>query len=279
MPEADSETAAGGRVPLRVVVADDERPGRKRLLDLLGRAPGVEVVAVAETGTEAVGAIRRHRPDAALLDVQMPEGTGLDVVREVGPGHMPATVFVTAYDEHALEAFRLAALDYLTKPFEDDRFWEALGRVREAVRLRRLDAAAGGAEGDGLRERYEALLDASAGTADAPAALSALPVESRGRVRFVPVEEVDVVEADDQYAVLHVGERRYAIRERMGTLEKRLDPAQFCRVHRSTIVRLALVDELLIGSQGDYAVRLVDGRELRVSRSRRAELETRLGRA
>ena len=272
MTETTTETT-GAR--LRVLVADDERFGRKRVLDLLAAEPDVEVVATAETGAEAVDAVRRHAPDVAFLDVQMPGGTGLDVVREVGPGAMPATVFVTAFDEHALEAFRLAALDYLTKPFEDERFAQALARVRADLRRRRAEAEAGD-----LRERYQALLDASGGTPEAPALLSVLPVESRGRVRFVPVERIDVVEADGSYAVLHVGEGRHLIRERMQTLEDRLDPALFVRVHRSTMVRLALVDELLIGSQGDYAVRLVDGREVRMSRSRRAAVEARLaGRA
>ena len=261
-------TSSVSERPLRVVVADDERLGRKRLLDRLAAAPGVEVVATAETGREAVDAIRRHAPDAAFLDVQMPDGTGLDVVRTVGPAAMPATVFVTAFDAHALDAFRLAALDYLTKPFEDERFDEALARVREAVRLRRSDAAA-----SDLRQRYEALLAASA---PEPAHVAALPVESRGRVRFVPVEQIDVIEADGPYAILHVGDRQYAIRERMQTLEDRLDPELFVRIHRSTIVRTALVDELLIGGQGDYVARLAEGRELRVSRSRRAALEARL---
>ena len=201
----------------------------------------------------------------------MPDGTGLDVVRQVGAAAMPVTVFVTAYDEHALEAFRLAALDYLTKPFENDRFAEALARVREAVRLRRLDAAAGG-----YSERYGALIEASAGTSEAPAYVSALPVKSRGRVRFVPVAEVDAIEADDQYAVLHVGARRHVVRERMGTLEARLDPAQFTRVHRSVIVRTALVAEILVGGQGDYAVRLRGGQTYPLARRRRDDLEARL---
>lgn len=251
---------------IRVLVADDERLGRKRVLDLLAAAPGVEVVATAETGREAAEAIRHHRPDLAFLDIQMPDLTGLEVVREVGVGAMPVTVFVTAYDQHALDAFRLAALDYLTKPFEDDRFAEALARARETVRVRR-EAE----EAAGLRERFEALL-----SAEREPFLQALPVERRGRVRFVPVEAVDLIEADGPYAVLHVGERQHLIRERMQTLEERLDPAAFCRVHRSTIVRLALVDELIIGSQGDYAARLTDGRTVRVSRTRREALERRL---
>ena len=257
--------------PLRVLVADDERLGRKRVLDLLAAEPDVEVVAVAETGREAVDAIRDERPDVALLDIQMPGGTGLDVVRAVGPEAMPVTVFVTAFDAHALEAFRLAALDYLTKPFEDARFAEAFGRAREAVRLRRADASA-----SSLREQYEALLAASAHAPEAPATLAALPVESRGRIRFVPVETVDLFEADGPYVVLHVGEQRHVVRERMQTLEERLDPAAFTRIHRSTIVRTALVDVILVGGQGDYAVRLVDGRVLALARRRREALEVRL---
>lgn len=259
-------TASRPTAPLRVVVVDDERLGRERVLRLLAAVPDVEVVAVAETGRGAVEAIRQEEPSAAFLDVRMPDLTGLGVVREVGVESMPPTVFVTAHDRNAVEAFEVAAVDYLTKPFEDGRFFEALDRVREAVRLRRTRAEA-------LRSRA----DASLTKVDAPHAYpSILPVEARGLVRFVPVEKIDVVEADGSYAVLHVGGDRYAIRKRMKDLEDRLDPARFCRIHRSTIVRLDLVDGLLIGSPGDYAVLLSDGREFRVSRGRRDVLEARL---
>ena len=265
--------------PLRVLVVDDEALARQRLLDLLDAAEDTEVVGTAGTGREAVQAIQSLEPDLVFLDVQMPGLTGLDVVREVGPDSMPVTVFVTAYDQHALKAFELAAVDYLLKPFEDERFHQALQRARDQVRLREVDA---------LQGRLMALLQArEAGSASTTSSsippsstddyLERIAVEMRGQVRVVPVERIDYVEADGPYAELHAGEDTFVIRERMQTLEDRLDPDVFFRIHRSTIVRLDRVESLLIGSGGDYAVRLEDGTRLRVSRSRYEALARRLG--
>ena len=251
---------------LRVLVADDEPPARQRVLDLLAREDGVDVVAEAGSGTEAAGLIRALRPDLVFLDVQMPGMTGLDVLREVGPEAMPAVVFVTAYDRHAVEAFELAAVDYLLKPYAADRFRQALGRAREAVRK----ADAGGAD---LDERLRALLAAAA---PAPAYLARIAVESRGRVRYVPVADVDYVAAADAYVEVHAGDETFLVRDSMQEMEDRLDPAAFVRVHRSTIVRLDRVESLLVGRQGDYAVRLHDGTRLAVARGRREDLEARL---
>ena len=258
--------------PLRILVVDDEPLARQRVLDLLSAEPDAEVVATASSGREAVAALGEHRPDLVFLDVQMPGLTGLDVVREVGPQAMPATVFVTAYDQHALEAFDVHALDYLLKPFEDGRFRQALARARDRVRLREVDA---------LRARLVDLL----GGGDAPAPLAPAPprylervaVEMRGQVRVVPVEDVDFIRADGAYAEIHAGEAVHVVRERMQALEEKLDPRQFARIHRSTIVRLDRVEALLTAAGGDYAVRLRDGRRLRVSRSRRDDLARRLG--
>lgn len=261
--------------PLRVLVVDDEPLARQRVLDLLDREPHVTVAGTAANGREAVEAIRAGGIDLVFLDVQMPGLTGLDVVREVGADAMPATIFATAYDQHALAAFDVHALDYLLKPFEDERFRQALARARDQIRLR---------EVDDLRTRLLALLGGDLPTAPAPAAKEKAPayterlaVEMRGQIRVVPVEDVDFIQADGAYAEIHAGEAVYVVRERMQALEAKLDPTQFLRIHRSTIVRLDRVEAMLTAPGGDYAVRLADGRKLRVSRSRRDDLAAKLG--
>ena len=254
---------------LRVLVVDDEPLARQRLLDLLAQEPGVEAETAA-SGREAVARIRADAPDLLFLDVQMPGLTGLDVVREVGPEAMPVTIFVTAFDQHALAAFELAALDYLLKPFEDERFRAALARARDTVRLRQVDA---------LQHRLLTLLHGEAAPPPPPPAayLERIAVEMRGQIRVVPVEAVDYVTADGPYAEVHTAADTFVIRERMQTLEDRLDPAAFARIHRSTIVRLDRIEALLTAGGGEYAVRLTDGTKLRVSRSRRDDLAARLG--
>jgi two-component system LytT family response regulator len=261
--------------PIRVLVIDDEPLARERLLDLLAHEPGVEVVGTADNGAAAVEAIRTRHPDLVFLDVQMPGKTGLDVVRDVGADAMPATIFVTAFDQYALRAFELAALDYLVKPFDDERFEHAFARARRLIELREMGK---------LREQLLAVLqhggvsEPRAQTANvASPYLERIAVEMRGKVRVVPVEQIDYITASGPYAELHTGERTHIIRETMQTLEERLDPRQFIRIHRSAIVRLALVDTLLRGAGGDYEVQLKGGLRLPVSRSRREELERRLG--
>ena len=263
--------------PFRVLVVDDEPLARQRVLDLLARAGDVDVVGTAGTGRKAIEAIRQHDEagdpvDLVFLDVQMPGLDGLDVVREVGADAMPAVVFVTAYDQHALAAFDVAAVDYLLKPFDDDRFAQALARARDAVRLREVDV---------LRQRLAALLGGESPAArprpSKPDYLERIAVEMRGQTRLVPVEAIDYVASDGPYAELHVGDDVYVVRERMQTLEERLDPAAFFRIHRSTIVRLDRVEALLTAAGGDYAVRLADGTRLRLSRSRRDAFTQRLG--
>ena len=259
---------------LRVLVADDELLGRERIAALLAEHDDVEVVAMVDDGAKAVDAIRSLRPDVAFLDFQMPGRTGFDVVREIGPAAMPVTIFITAYDQHALGAFDLHALDYLVKPFDDERFEEALRRARRAVELEEVD-----------RLRGQLLAALQTGGAPPPAAPAEAPreylervaVESKGKVRVVPVSQIDYILAAGVYAELHVGDRRYIVRESLQTLEERLDPRVFMRIHRSAIVRIELVDVFLRGEGGDYEVQLKNGVRLRVSRSRREALEQRLG--
>ncbi|HVK39011.1 MAG TPA: LytTR family DNA-binding domain-containing protein [Candidatus Kapabacteria bacterium] len=274
MTHSSEMNAPPSVAPTRIVLADDEPLGRKRLLDLLATTPDVDVVAVATNGREAIEAVLSHAPDVVLLDVHMPDVSGIEVVRSVGISRMPPTVFITAYDRHAIEAFELAAVDYLLKPFDDDRFRAALERARDAALLRRIGPA---------REALARLIDA--GGAEAPndpepaphaGYLQRIAVEVRGQHRFLPVAQVEHITADGPYAHIHTVDGRHVIRERMSTLEQQLDPAVFLRIHRSIIVRLELVDALSVSGGGDYSVRLRDGTRLKVARGKREELVRRL---
>jgi two-component system LytT family response regulator len=269
------------RKPIRVLIVDDEPLARQRVDDLLVAEENVEIVASVDNCSAAVDAVRTLNPDLVFLDVQMPGKTGIDVVREIGADDMPATIFVTAYDRYALQAFDLAAVDYLVKPFDDERFEQAFRRARRHVELEEMGE---------LRERLLAVLDGgppSSGTASPPATTVAAPsgapyleriaVEMRGKVRVVPVAQIEYITASGPYVELHTSERAYLIREAIHTLEGRLDPNRFLRIHRSIIVRVDLIDTFHRGAGGDYEVQLKSGVRLRVSRSRREELERRLG--
>ena len=235
---------------LRILIADDEPLARQRIEDLLAKEKDVDVVT-AGTGGEAIERLREESPDIAFLDVQMPDRNGLEVVKEVGAENMPVTVFVTAFSKFALEAFDVAAVDYLVKPFDDERFAEALQRARKRAVERRRE----------MKSRY----------------LDRIAVESRGQTRVVPVAAIEYITASGPYAELHAGGKVFAVRERMQTLAEQLDPDIFFRVHRSAIVRLKLIETLLHRPGGDYAVRLKNGTELDLSRARRDELQLRLG--
>jgi two-component system, LytTR family, response regulator len=259
---------------LRVLIVDDEPLGWSRIADLLADRRDVHLVGVAEDGRAAVTAIRTLAPDLVFLDVQMPECNGLDVVREVGPTAMPATVFVTASDQYAVQAFQLAAVDYLLKPYSDERFEDAFLRARRRVDLEGLDS---------LRAQMLRLLSGDEGRGGAPVVNSApasflerIPVHSRGRMRVICVKDIDYIKASGVYAELHVGPDQYLIRESLCSLEEQLDPEQFFRIHRSEIVHLDRIDMLLRGGGGDYEVQLKNGTRLRVGRSRKEELEQRL---
>lgn len=232
----------------------------------------MEITAQASTGREAIEAIRAARPDLAFLDVQMPGLTGIDVVEEVGPQHMPLVVFVTAYDEYAVEAFDVAAIDYLLKPFDDARFEEALSRARDEW-TRRTAAD--------LQDRLRKLLasmDAASDTSDEKhERLERLAVEERDRTRIVPIEQIDFISASGKYCYLHVKGERLLADEQMKYLEEHLPPDQFFRLHRSHIVRLDAVEMLLVRPGGDYSVQLHSGEHVKASRSRWDELAVRLG--
>jgi two-component system LytT family response regulator len=258
---------------VRVLVVDDEPLARMRIEDLLSHVEGAELVGTAANGVEAVDAIRSLHPDLVFLDVQMPGKTGIEVVREIGPAAMPVTIFVTAFDQFAVQAFDVAAVDYLVKPFDDERFEAAFARAKHRLALEGLGE---------LREKLLAVLQSSDAAPAQPRGASApwlerIAVEMRGKVKSVPVDQIDYIVASGPYAELHVGDRRYLIREAMQTLEERLDPNRFMRVHRSMIVRLDLIETLHRGAGGDYEVQLKNGARVKVSRSRREALERWLG--
>jgi two-component system LytT family response regulator len=250
---------------LRLVVVDDEPLARKTLRLLARRDPEVTVVAECGNGTEAIQAIREHHPDLVFLDVQMPELDGFDVLEALGDlgDQTPAIVFVTAYDQYAIRAFEVHAIDYLLKPFSDERFEKALARAKSLVRRSRPD---------------ETRRNLSALTAAHRATTRRFMVRSAGRVVFLKADEIDWIEAADYYARLHVGGHSYLLRESMNDLEAALDPDVFVRIHRSAIVNLDRVREMRSLFRGEQMVILSDGTQLRMSRSRREELEARFRR-
>ena len=231
---------------IRVVVADDEPLARAGLRALLEDDPELVVVGECANGHEAVAALREHAPDLVLLDVQMPGLDGFGVVQQIGADRMPVVVFATAFDQYALRAFEARALDYLLKPFTDERFHDVLGRAKEQVRQRRLGAS-----------RAQ------------PAPPARLEVRLGNRIAFVRIDDVDWVEAADYYARLHVGAASHLVRETMQELEARLDARRFVRVHRSAIVNVERVRELRTVAAGRHEVVLRDGTRLPLSRSRR----------
>jgi len=274
---------------LRILIVDDEALARQRLEDLLRHQDNVEIVGFADNGEAAISAIRALKPDLVFLDVQMPGATGIDVIRTIGPQDMPATVFVTAYDQYALKAFDLAAIDYLVKPFDDERFEQAFARARRLIELEEVDRLSeqllavlqGGGHAvttGGLSTALPPAPGAAAPTAGAkPEYLERIAVETRGQVRVVPVGDIEYITASGPYAELHANGRAHVIRERMQMLEERLDPAKFFRIHRSAIVRLDQIETLLRDPGGDYGVKLRSGVQLSVSRNRVEQLERWMG--
>jgi two-component system, LytTR family, response regulator len=252
---------------LRVLVADDEAPARRVLSGLLCAHDDVRVVAECADGLAAVEGIRKGRPQLVFLDVKMPELDGFEVIERVGVEDMPPVVFVTAFDEFAIRAFDVHALDYLVKPFSDARFEFTLARARR--RLAEIDAPR-------LAAELRALLDARPRAPRGPASLERFIIKLGNRTSVVAAAEVDWIEAQDYYVTLHVGEACHLHRQAIRSLEEELDPLAFVRIDRSAIVNLACVRELR-RRDGRCTVLLADGTELPVSRRRRELLLLRLG--
>ncbi len=249
---------------IRALIADDEPPARRKLRELLGREPDFEVVGEAADGVEAVAAIRRMSPDVVFLDIQMPRLDGFGVIAEVGTEAMPLVVFVTAYDEHAVRAFEVEALDYLLKPFAPSRFQGLLARLR-----RRIDQGPGD-----LDQRIERLLAAVRPAPGATGALRQILAEKdEGRQVLLAVGEIDLIRADGNYLSFLSKGKEYRRRGTLREIEERLDPAQFVRLNRSEIVRLEAVRELQPWFHGDARVILKDGSVLTWSRRYRGRVE------
>lgn len=254
--------------PLKVLIADDEAPARLRLAELLRDDPQVGTILEAGDGRQAARMIVECQPDLLLLDVQMPELTGLEVVDAVGPERLPLTIFVTAYDQHAIAAFQANALDYLLKPFSDERIRSALARAKLRLAEREL-----GAFGESVMRMLGRDVDAR----PVAARPERIAVRSARSTRFVRVASIDWIESAGVHVVLHAAGAEFLHRVPIGELADLLDPQVFVRVHRSLIVNVDSIVQLEPLSHGEFEVVLRDGARRRVSRTYRALLEQRLG--
>ncbi|ODS99777.1 MAG: hypothetical protein ABS52_19595 [Gemmatimonadetes bacterium SCN 70-22] len=282
-----------GRIPMpiRVLVVDDEPIARRRVRRMLRLEPDVDVIDEVGSGSEAIEAIRKERPDLVLLDVQMPDVDGFRVVDALGAEAMPPTIFVTAFNEYAVRAFDVNAIDYLLKPYDPERFRSAFQRARS--HMERVSSAEQGRKIRALLEqvigddRTSAAL-ADRGPASAPNGMGAPPprvrfldrlmVKHDGRVSFVKVSDVDWFEASGNYVRVHVGKGSHLIRETMHHIEAQLEPSMFVRIHRAVIVNIDRIKELQPWFAGDYVVLLRDGRQLKLSRTYREHLQSRMHR-
>jgi two-component system, LytTR family, response regulator len=249
---------------IRTMVADDEPIARARVVSLLRGEEDIELVRECATGEEAKAAIEQGNLDLLFLDIQMPEITGIDLARTIQANGMPAVVFVTAYDQYALRAFEVHALDYLLKPFSSDRFRAALGHAREHLAKRR--------SADEVRPAGQAPRDQQ------PAGRrNRLMVKSGGRIHFIRTADIDWCEAAGNYVRMHVGPQEHLVRDTMSHLESQLDSQQFMRIHRSTIVNVDRIQEMQSSFNGEYVVLLRNGTRLTLSRGYRDAIQARLG--
>ena len=287
---------------VHVLVVNSDSDERCQICDLIRSHHAFSLRESCTDGRSAIECILRDTPDLVVLRIEMPEIGGLDVVRTIGPDRMPPVVFIASSPDAAVEAFDVGAIDYLVQPVEADRLQTALQRAQKHVRYRCLDAlsdrmvtllqgngmasssphpvaaASNGAASNGATSNEPSSNGApSAHSSEPPPPMDRIAVQRRGAIELVPVDDVRFFEADGSYVKVHTAERTHLIRERMKKLEARLPNRRFCRIHRSTIVHLPDVAALEPTSQGDMVARLCDGTRLRVSRSRRDELEARLG--
>jgi two-component system LytT family response regulator len=242
---------------IRAVIVDDEPLARRRIRDLLAAAPDVDVVAECANGRDAIGAIEASPPDLLFLDIQMPQIDGFDVLAAIGVGRVPVVVFVTSYDQFAVRAFEAQALDYLMKPFDDRRFESTLRRARERLAER---------QGDGVERRLRALLDEVRGQRGY---LQRLAVPVGDRSVFIRAQEIDWIGAERNYIRVHSAGRDYLLRESLSHIGAELDPAMFCRIHRSTIVNVDRIQSVESTFNGEYLVVLHDRTKLTSGRSYR----------
>lgn len=257
---------------IRTLIVDDEPAARRGVRLLLEQDTGVEIIGEAGDGLEAADLIRREQPDLVFLDVQMPGCNGFEALAKAGAS--PAVVFVTAYNEHALQAFEVNAIDYLLKPYDDRRFHSALARAKDEVRRRHVEV---------VNSRLSQLLDylqARVGLKPAPEpeppADDRILIKSSGEIFFLKADEIDWIEAEGDYMKFHTAARSHLMRETMARLEARLDPKKFIRIHRSTIVNIDRLRKLSPSFAGEYAVILHDGTKLKLSRGYHERIATLL---
>jgi two-component system, LytTR family, response regulator len=260
LPESTPDTV------VRTVIADDEHLARQKLIILLDAEPQVQIVAECRNGRETIAAIRALRPDLLVLDIQMPDLDGFQVLSEISSEQMPVVVFTSAYDEYAIRAFEAHALDYLLKPFDQRRLHDALERVRAEFWKARERK---------ITQRILGLLaQVRSGTETQPAATydDRIVIKVNGRVVFLDLDDIDWVEAAANYVRFNVGKESYLFRETISRVAERLDPKHFVRIHRSTIVNIRKIKELIPVNSGEYVVVLKSGKELSCSRGYRPAL-------
>ena len=242
---------------IRTLIVDDEPLARERVKRFLRDERDIEVIGECGNGSDAIKTIHEKEPDLVFLDIQMPEKNGFDVIKSISGKHLPTIVFITAYDQYALQAFDVHALDYLLKPFNRERFHRAVSRAKEQI------------DGQKRGELDERLASLISSITPEKKYLERLVVKSVGRVFFLKTQEIDWIEASGNYLKLHVGRDAHMIRETMNAVEAKLDPSQFMRIHRSNIVNVDRIKELHPMFSGDYSVILRDGTELALSRNYR----------
>jgi two-component system LytT family response regulator len=258
---------------ISVVIVDDEPLAREGLRIMVDQDADLELVGEAQNGPEAIEAIRQARPDLVLLDVQMPGMNGFEVLAALDRSELPQVVFVTAFEEYALHAFDVSAVDYLLKPFDDQRFQTAMARAKRRVATAREDGEDSAAS---LLDVYETARReaAASNVADESTYRRRFAVRTAGRVLFVDTDEIDWIEAADYYVQLHVGQTSHLLRRSMTQLESELDPEQFIRIHRSSIVNVKRIVEIRREAARELYVVLDDGVELKVSRRHRKRVRS-----
>jgi two-component system, LytTR family, response regulator len=263
---------------IQTLIVDDEPTARRGVRLLLERDAEISIVGEAAAGPEAVRKITETKPDLVFLDVQMPEMDGFKVLEAVNGKHTPVVIFVTAYDQHALRAFEVSAIDYLLKPYDDERFWAAVRRAKSEIQRRQTDTL--GAKLNNLLSYLQASTPAPAAEgADNPVQGDRILLKSGGEIYFLKADEIDWIEAEGDYMKFHASGRTHLLRETMGHLEQRLDPNRFIRIHRSTIVNIDRVKKLSPSFAGEYAVILHDGTKLKLSRGYHERLQKLLSNA
>jgi two-component system LytT family response regulator len=256
-----------GTARLKLLIVDDEPLARERIREMLRADPQIEVIGDCSNGDDAIEAVKTLHPDILLLDIQMPGTDGFGVLEALDPKDIPCVIFITAYDQYAVKAFEVYALDYLLKPFDRERFTRAIERGKQHVLKERNSS---------LNDRVLAVLNE---IKNKPEYLERLVIRTNGHIFFIKTEEIDWLEAEGNYVRLHSGKESYLLRDAISSLENQLDPKKFLRIHRSAIVNINRIQELQPWFHGEYRIILQDGVQLTLSRSYRDKLNELVGKS